>query len=125
MSSLGNSFYRLFLSADLLHNIGKQCIQSYTFNKHPEFTLFTFRVGFPAGSGVKNPRVNAGAAGSIPGSGRSPRRKWKPTPVFLPGKSHGQRSLVGYIPWDHKSVGHNLGTKQQQHLQGEIWTYIF
>ena len=27
------------------------------------------------------------------------RRKWKPTPVFLPGKSHGQRSLVGYSPW--------------------------
>ena len=28
------------------------------------------------------------------------RRKWQPTPVFLPGESHGQRSLVGYIPWD-------------------------
>ena len=26
-----------------------------------------------------------------------PRRKWQPTPVFLPGKSHGQRSLLGYI----------------------------
>jgi len=26
------------------------------------------------------------------------RRKWQPTPVFLPGKSHGQRSLVGYSP---------------------------
>ena len=69
---LGNSFCRLFLSSDLLHNIGKQCIQSYTFNKHSESTLFAFRVGFPAGSGVKNPRANAGAAGSIPGSGRSP-----------------------------------------------------
>ena len=30
------------------------------------------------------------------------RRKWPPTPVFLPGKSHGQRSLVGYSPWGHK-----------------------
>ena len=29
-------------------------------------------------------------------------RKWQPTPVFLPGKSHGQRSLVGYSPWGHK-----------------------
>ena len=28
------------------------------------------------------------------------RKKWQPTPVFLPGKSHGQRSLVGYSPWD-------------------------
>ena len=30
------------------------------------------------------------------------RRKWHPTPVFLPGKFHGQRSLVGYSPWGHK-----------------------
>ena len=32
------------------------------------------------------------------------RRKWQPTPVLLPGKSHGQRSLVGYGPWDHKQL---------------------
>ena len=31
------------------------------------------------------------------------RRKWQPTPVFLPGESHGQRSLVGYSSWDRKS----------------------
>ena len=30
------------------------------------------------------------------------RRKWQPTPVFLPGESHGRRSLVGYSPWGHK-----------------------
>ena len=30
------------------------------------------------------------------------RRKWQPTPVFLPGKVHGQRSLAGYSPQDHK-----------------------
>ena len=30
------------------------------------------------------------------------RRKWQPTPVFLPGKSHAQRSLAGYNPWVHK-----------------------
>ena len=42
------------------------------------------------------------------------RRKWHPTPVFLPGKSHGQRSLVGYSPQGHKRVGHDLATKQQQ-----------
>ena len=30
------------------------------------------------------------------------RRKWQPTPVFLPGKSHGWRSLVGYTPWGHR-----------------------
>ena len=49
---------------------------------------------------VKNPPANAGDArdvGSIPGWGRSPgRRAQQPTPVFMPGESHGQRSLVGY-----------------------------
>ena len=30
------------------------------------------------------------------------RRTWQPTPVFLPGESHGQRSLVGYSPWGSK-----------------------
>ena len=42
------------------------------------------------------------------------RRKWQPTPVFLPGQFHGQRSLVGCSPWGCKRVGHNLVTKQQQ-----------
>jgi len=30
------------------------------------------------------------------------RRVWQPTPVFLPGESYGQRSLVGYSPWGHR-----------------------
>ena len=39
------------------------------------------------------------------------RRKWQPTPVFLPGESHGQRSLVGYSPWGRKElVGHDWAT---------------
>ena len=37
----------------------------------------------------------------------SRRRKWQPTPVFLPEKSHGQRSLVGFSPWGLKSVRHD------------------
>ena len=32
------------------------------------------------------------------------RRKWQPTPVFLPGKSHGRRNLVGYSPWGRKEL---------------------
>ena len=32
------------------------------------------------------------------------KREWQPTPVFLPGDSHRQRSLVGYSPWGHKGV---------------------
>ena len=44
--------------------------------------------------------ANAGDVDLIPGLGTSIpwRRKWQPTPVFLPGESHGQRSLVGYSP---------------------------
>ena len=40
--------------------------------------------------------------GSVLGSEDSTGRKWQPTPVFLPGESHGQRSLMGYCPWGHK-----------------------
>ena len=61
---------------------------------------------------VKNLPANAGDpvdTGSIPGSGRLPwRKKWQPTPVFLPGKFHGQRSLVGYSPWGPERVEHDL-----------------
>ena len=42
--------------------------------------------------------------------------KWQPTPVFLPGKPHGQRGLVGYTPPGQKRVGHDLVTKQQKQL---------
>ena len=79
---------------------------------------------------VKNPPLNAGVVGLIPGQGTKgaslviqmvknlpamwetwvpslgregpPRREWLPTPVFLPGEFHGQRRLVGYSPWDQK-----------------------
>ena len=55
---------------------------------------------------VKNPPANAGDlkdVGSIPVSGKIPwRRAWQPTPVFLPGESYGQRSLVGCSPWGRK-----------------------
>ena len=44
--------------------------------------------------------------GSVPGLRRFPgKREWQPTPVFLPGEPHGQRSLVGYSPQCHKESG--------------------
>ena len=55
---------------------------------------------FPGGSVVKNPPANAGDTGDV--SSTPWRREWQPTPVFLPGESHGQRSLVGYSLWGHK-----------------------
>ena len=45
---------------------------------------------------VNNPPVYAGDLGLIPVLGRSPGERRLPTSVFLPEKSHGQRSLVGY-----------------------------
>ena len=58
---------------------------------------------FKGGSVVKNPPADAGDVGLIPELGRFPwRRKWQPTPVFLPRKFHGQRNLAGYSPWGHK-----------------------
>ena len=49
------------------------------------------------------------------------RGKWQPTPVFLPGEAHGQRSLAGYSPWAH-GVGHHSVTKQQQQY---VWLNHF
>ena len=43
--------------------------------------------------------------GFDPRVGKIPwRRAWQLTPVFLPGESHGQRSLVGHSPWGHKKI---------------------
>ena len=41
------------------------------------------------------------------------RRKWQPTPEFLLGESHGQRSLAGYSPWGHKESGMTERLKQK------------
>ena len=48
---------------------------------------------------------NSGDVGSIPGSRRSPRGGNGHPLVFLPGKSHGQRSLMGHSPWGHTDRG--------------------
>ena len=66
--------------------------------------------GFPGGSLIKTLSTNGGDMGSIPGLGRSPGEGMATSPVFLPGRSHGQGSLAGYSPWDRR-VGHNLATK--------------
>ena len=59
------------------------------------------------GSVGKKSACNAGAtgdAGLILHWADPWRRKWQPTPVFSPGEFHGQRSLAGYSPWDHKEL---------------------
>ena len=64
----------------------------------------TREADFPAGSDGKVSVYNVGDPAFFdPWVGKIPwRRKWQSTPVLLPGKSHGQRSLVGYSPWGRK-----------------------
>ena len=59
--------------------------------------------GFPGGSADTDSTCNSGDPGSIPGSGSSPGEgNSYPLPIFLPGESHGQRSLAGYSLWGRK-----------------------
>ena len=63
------------------------------------------------GSDSKMSAFSAGGPGFDPWVAKTPwRRKWQPTPVLLPGKFHGWRSLVGYSPWDLKRVWHDWST---------------
>ena len=48
------------------------------------------------------------------------RRKWQPTPVLLPGKAHGWRSLVGYSPWGHKESDMTERLHFTSHLKLEL-----
>ena len=66
--------------------------------------LLSQRPGSPGGSDGKEPACNVGdQAGFHPQVRKIPwRRKWQPTPAFLPGKSCGQRSLMSYSPWGPK-----------------------
>ena len=64
----------------------------------------------PGGSDGKSVCLQCGRPGFVPWVRKMPwRRKWQSTPVLLPGKSHGWRSLVGYSPWGLR-VGHDLAT---------------
>ena len=64
---------------------------------------FDADLGFPGGSDSKESAWNTGDHTLDPWVGKIPwRRKWQPTTVFFPGKSHGWRSLVGCSPWGHK-----------------------
>ena len=60
---------------------------------------------FPGGSDSKSVCLQFRRPKFIPWMGKIPwRRKWQPTLLLLPGKSHGWRSLVGYSPWGHKEL---------------------
>ena len=76
-----------------------------------------YPLGFPDGSAGKNMPANAGDmvwswVGKIPW-----RREWKPTPVFLPWKSHRERNLVGYSLWGRKESDTTEWLNNNNHYQ--------
>ena len=86
------------------------CAISLIINFVPAFTASRASQVVPV---VKNLPANAGdvrEVGSIPESGRSPGGGWHPTPVFLPGESHGQRSLVGHSSQGRKESDTSAAT---------------
>ena len=78
-------------------------------------------VFFPGGSVVKRICLQCRRHGFNPWVGKILwRRKWQPTPVFLPEKSHEQRSLASYSPWGHKESDTTewlINSKQFVHQQ--------
>ena len=65
--------------------------------------FFVYLLGLPWWLRQKRVCLQYGRAGFDPWVRKIPwRRKWQPHPVFLPGKSHGWRSLAGYSPWGRK-----------------------
>ena len=88
--------------------------------KHLLFQAFSLHflipLGFHGDSDSKKIHLHYGRPGFDPWVGKIPwRRAWQPTPVFLPGESHGQRSLVDYSPWGHKELD---TTEQLRTVQG-------
>ena len=87
-----------------------------------------YSMGFLRGLAGKNPPPNTGRHAGRRRCGFDPwvrkipwRRKWQPTPVFLPGKFHGQRSLAGYSLCDHKKPDTTEGLNNI----GNATVYIF
>ena len=67
------------------------------------YHIFYCFLYFPGGSDSKASCLQWGRPGFDPWVRKILwRRKWQPTPILLPGKYQGRRSLVGYSPWDHK-----------------------
>ena len=88
-------------------------------------TTLDMSLGFWDISVVKNQPGDTGNEGSIPGPEDPWRRAWQPTPVLLPGESHGQRSLVGYSPWGPKESRHDWKTEHRYLISGIIQYFSF
>ena len=77
----------------------------WSYLKNLLFNVHSIRVGLPWWLRWQSVCLQPGRPRFNPWIGKILwRRKWQPTPVLLPGKSHGQRNLVGYSPWGHKEL---------------------
>ena len=101
---------------------GGECRNDFIWetNRDPQhwfFHMHWLHTGFPGGTVVKNLPVSARDIRDAGSVRKTPwRRKWQPASVFLPGKSHGQRSLVGYSLWGHKESD----TTEHTHLHQPV-----
>ena len=75
----------------------------YALSQDIEYISLCSTEGFLGSSIGKESAHNVGDLGLIPGSGRSPG-EGQPTPIFLPGKFHWQRSVTSYSPWKPKEL---------------------
>ena len=105
------------ISQDWLKNKFKNLKLPFKFPFMCNLMMYIHIQGFPDGS---NGRVclQCRRPGFNPWVGKMPwRRKWQPTPVFLPGGPHGQRSLAGYSPWDCTE------SEMTKHVQAHVCTH--
>ena len=120
-----NSWQKKFFARSLLEISLLQVSFPLSFIEK-QLTYITVKVlDFPCGKGffpwdsfpqmAKNlPAI--GRPGFDPLVGKTPwRRAWQPTPVFLPGEFHGQRSLADYSPWGCKESGHSSSDWAHRH----------
>ena len=96
-------------------------LYSITDSRDMNLSKFWEIVGFPGGTSGKEPACQCRRrrrCGFSPWIRKIPwRRKWQPTPILLPGKFHGQRSLEGYSPWGCKGSDMMEGKQHAKHVR--------
>ena len=105
-----------------LHALPNLLLKHRKLNASPKVTRL---LGFPGGAVVKSPPANKRRCRKCsfdPWVRKIPwRRKWQPTLVFLPGKSHRQRNLAGYSSWGYK--GSDTTERPNTHTHTHTHTY--
>ena len=117
-----------------LQSIGLQRVglKWLSMNAHEAMNFFFFPTGLGLCYGVQAPGASlvTQRVKNLPAvqetqvqslSQKIPWRSGQPTPVFLPGDSHGQRRLAGYSPWGHKQYDMTEQLTQHNLFLRTIW----